>query len=262
MIGLLKIIIPRLAGIIIYPISLKPSEKLSLRPFILSFAACLEIKGYKTVITATENTPNGRFATRHEKVRAVVFPAPRFKAKKLSTPLFIWTAPKLSIIGTIMPKISLTALFLKSILNLYFNPVPLSPGSCIITSRIDPIITPIAMLTIPIFFASSTTKIIEITFIIIGAIAGTVNLLWLFNMLVRRPEMLIITSENIIILFIAEKLEISRLLPDIFESSMPIGDEKINISAEITVKISINILVTELTKSLISLLSPFFKYKV
>lgn len=81
-------------------------------------------------------------------------------------------------------------------------------------------------------------------------------------MLVKSPEILITTSEKIMILFIMEKLEISRLFPDIFESKIPMGDEKIKTRTEITMKIRMNKFVTELTKSLISVLSPFFKYEV
>ncbi len=37
------------------------------------------------VITATEKTPKGRFVTRQAISRAVVLPAPRLRAKNLST---------------------------------------------------------------------------------------------------------------------------------------------------------------------------------
>src|SRR5680860_1829555 len=192
-------------------------------PFRLPSAACLEIKGYKTVMIATENIPSGRFATLHEKVRAVVLPAPRFSAKKLSTLLFICTAPRLSIIGIIILDISRTALFLKLMPGLYFKPVFFNHGSCIAISRTDPSITPIAILAIPIFFASSTTKTMEIIFMIMGATAETAKILWLFKMLVIKPDMLITTREKIIILFIEANPEISMLLPEIFESSEPMG---------------------------------------
>jgi len=62
-----------------------------------------------------------------------------------------------------------------------------------------------------------------------GAIAGTTNLLWLFRILVKSPAILIITRENIIILFIWEKLAISILFPDILERKEPIGFEKMKI---------------------------------
>jgi hypothetical protein len=115
------------------------------------------------------------------------------------------------------------------------------------------------MLTIPIFLARSTTEIIETTFMITGAIAGTVNLLWLFKTLVTKPDMLMTTSEKIIILFMAAKLEISILLPEILESKTPMGDEKIKMRMEIIINTTIKILVTELTKSFISSLSPFLR---